>query len=291
MFRIHRISAGTDFSKASETAVVRALHLAATHGATLSLVHAVDAAARDASLEAREQGKVDDRAVERARERLGQLAAALAAQSGVDVRWHCEVGAPAGVIRAHAQADGTSLIVVASRADATISGLGSTAAKVVRSPACPVLTVRAAGSGSYARIATATDLREGAERAALFALLLFPSARHFLLHALDPKLVGDFALDPPAADELRRQQQRRYDDARRRLSDMAARLSTRALHPIVADIAEDVPARAVLAYAAELPGDCVVVGHHAGAPDPELILGSLAQHVIYSSICDVLLVP
>jgi len=56
-------------------------------------------------------------------------------------------------------------------------------------------------------------------------------------------------------------------------------------------VAEDVPARAVLVYAADLPADCVVVGRHAGEPDPDFILGSLAQHVIYSSICDVLVVP
>jgi len=292
MCAVRRILVGTDFSAASRAAVERAAQLAATHGAALSLVHAIDRAATHAAPRSLDSADpvADASREERIRQRLATLAASLADRAHVDVAVHVESGAPARVIDAAARASGSSLVVVGSRADATISGLGSTAAKVVRAPSCPVLAVRAAGPGAYERIVVATDLREGAARAAAFALELFPSAHHRLLHALAPAPGVETSMEEES-DELRARQQRRYEAAKARLQDLARQLSGTSVHPVEADVAEDVPARAVLVYAADLPADCVVIGHHAGQPDPELILGSLAQHVIYSSLCDVLVVP
>ncbi len=294
MSAVSSILVGTDFSPASGAAVGRAVQLAATHGAALVLVHAIDPD-RHAALQSLEtESPVADASTardERIRRRLRDLAGSIAAQAGIDVTVHVESGSPAHVINAQAHAREHSLIVVGSRADATISGLGSTAAKVVRAPTRPVLTVRAAGPDAYARVVVATDLRAGAARAASLALDLFPSARHHLLYALDPTSDSEAAIQELAPDELRARHQRRYEAAKAGLRDLADRLSATILHPLVADVAEDVPARAILVYVANLPADCVVVGHHAGEPDRELILGSLAQHVIYSSISDVLVVP
>ena len=283
MSAINRILVGTDLSAGSRAAVERAVQLAATHGAALRVVHAIPVAAGSST--------PDSSKDERIRKRLTALASSLTERAGIDVAAHVETGAPADVINAQATASASSLVVVGSRADATISGLGSTAAKVVRTPPCPVLTVRAAGSRQYERIVLATDMREGAARATSFALALFPSAHHHLLHALDPCSDSDLSTEDLPDDELGARQQQRYRQAKTKLRSLARRLSAMTLYPLVADVAEDVPARAVLVYAADLPADCVVVGHHAGEPDPDLILGSLAQHVIYSSICDVLVVP
>ena len=46
-----------------------------------------------------------------------------------------------------------------------------------------------------------------------------------------------------------------------------------------AEVASDVPARAVLVGAATLPADCVVVGHHDAAAIGQTELGSMALHV------------
>jgi nucleotide-binding universal stress UspA family protein len=293
MSAILEILVGTDFSATAGIAVQRGLRLAAMHGAALRLVHARhdagSSAARQSPASADPAADASDE--ERCRQRLANLAAALVDQAGIDVTIHVESGPPARVINAQAKEIGCSLVVVGSRADATIAGLGSTAADVVRAPTCPVLTVRASGSGSYERVVVATDLGEGAARAASFALQLFPSARHHLLHALDRPSPVELPMQDPTPEELGQLQQKRYRAAKAGLRALARQLSARTLHPVVTDVAEDVPGRAVLVYAADLPADCVVVGHHAGAPDPELILGSLAQHVIYSSICDVLVVP
>ena len=283
MSDVRTIVVGTDFSAASKAAEERASQLAATHGAALRIVHARPLAV--------EGSQPDSSRDDRLRQRLNALAASLSERTGIEATARLGEGSPADVINANARADGASLVVVGSRADATISGLGSTAAKVVRTPACPVLTVRSSGSHGYRRIVLATDMREGAARAATFALTLFPSAHHHLLHALDPAAGGDASSEDVPADQLSADHRRRYRHAKTELKKLAERLSSMTLHPVVADVAEDVPARAVLVYAANLAADCVVVGHHAGQPDPELILGSLAQHVIYSSISDVLVVP
>lgn len=283
MSAVSSILVGTDLSPGSRAAVDRAVQLAATHGAALSVVHV-----RPISV----AGSVPESLMDqRIRQRLTDLAASLTERAGIEATAYVEMGAPADMINALAKANASSLVVVGSRADATISGLGSTASKVVRTPACPVLTVRAAGSRQYERVVLATDLLEGAARATSFALALFPSAHHHLLYALDPGGDSDALTEDVPTDQLSARHQRRYLRAKTELRDLAKRLSAMTLHPLIADVAEDVPARAVLVYAADLPADCVVVGHHAGEPDPEFILGSLAQHVIYSSICDVLVVP
>jgi len=55
------------------------------------------------------------------------------------------------------------------------------------------------------------------------------------------------------SDEVRARQQRRYEAARARLQEIARQLSKTSVHPVAGDVAEDVPARAVLVYAADLP--------------------------------------
>ena len=59
----------------------------------------------------------------------------------------------------------------------------------------------------------------------------------------------------------------------------------------ICGVADDVPARAILVGAANLAADCVVVGHHGQGTATESYLGSMAQHVIYAALSDVLVVP
>ena len=265
MTMIHHVVAATDFSPASDAAVRRAAQLAATHGAALCLLHAFEAphSAADAPSEVRTQ------------QRLAEFAASLAAQTGIEVDVRFAVGPPAGVIAAYVGTRDGSLVVIGSRAEPTLAGLGSTALKVVRRPACPVLIVRVDDGGPYATVLSAVDLRDGSVRAASFAVALFTRARHHLLHALDSASTKESV----------------HAQAEHDLQQLAQRLSAAATHPLVAVIADDVPARAILVGAANLGADCVVVGHHGKGTATDSHLGSMAQHVIYAALSDVLVVP
>ena len=293
MASIRTVVVATDFSRTSVAAVERGALLAVQLGARLCLLHALDEAAApppNAGARGAPQPTAQAPAGQEGRQALAETAAALARRLSVEVTTHCEAGSPAAVIEACVTANPGSLVVVGSRADLDLEGLGSTASDVVRMPAAPTLVVRALESHPYGTVLCAVDLRAGSVRAASLAVEVFPQAHHHLLYALDPVLPGDEPEDA-AADRLRLADY----DAKKAKVDLACRrlalqLSASTAHPVHAIVAEDVPERAILVAAAELGADCVVVGHHGEGPATNSALGSMAEHVVHSAISDVLVV-
>ncbi len=292
MTRIRSIVAATDFSPGSDAAVERAVQLARAHGASLRLLHAFDVRAWHSlrGIFNAQRLTMDPPPDVRMRQRLTELAAALATQTGIEVEACFSVGDADSTINAYATAHTPSLVVIGSRAEPAMSGLGSTASKVLRSPACPILIVRTADARPYDKVLAAVDMREGSVRALSVALTLFPAAHHHLLYAVesavDPLRVSGFAKDQiPQILELM------HTKATQKLSQLAQSVSRLAAHPVAADVADDVPARAILVRAAELPADCVVVGHHGEGTVAESFLGNMAQHVLHHTLRDVLVVP
>ncbi len=292
MTTIRSVVAATDFSPTADAAVRRASQLAATHGAALCLLHAFDASAWHslASVFDAQRLTADPPPDVQMKQRLAEFATSLAAQTGLEIGVHFGLGPPAKVIEAYVGAHGGSLVVIGSRAEPTLSGLGSSALKVVRRPACPVLIVRAAEHRPYGTVLSAVDLREGSVRAASLAVALFPAAHHHLLYALDAAS-GSATWGGLGREPLRLRQESLHAQAEHDLQQLAQRLSAVAKHPPVAVVADDVPARAILVGAANLGADCVVVGHHGQGTATESHLGSMAQHVIYAALSDVLVVP
>jgi len=290
MTKIRSVVVATDFSTASDAAVRRAWRLAAEHDASLCLLHSFDSNA-SSSL----KGAVDPQRVTlesssegRTRQRLADFATSLAAQTGLKVGVHFGFESPAGLIAAYVGSHEDSLVVIGSRAEPTVSGLGSTALKVVRRPACPILIVRATKDRPYETVLSAVDLREGSVRAASLAVTLFPAAHHHLLYALAAPPAG---WDADGVEARRLLHESLYARVEHDLREFAGRLSGAARHPLAAVVADDVPARAILVGAANLAADCVVVGHHGQGTATDSYLGSMAQHVIYAALSDVLVVP
>ena len=187
------------------------------------------------------------------------------------------------------RAQAVSLVVVGARADPDLAGLGSTASKVVRSPSHPVLIVRPGSAEPATRVLTAVDLREGSVHALGFALALYPAAHHRLLYALAP------ALDPTAPDDAAGQSpsgnESRLARAEHDIQALLLTLAGRTRHPLAADVADDVPERAILVAAGAWPADCVVVGHRGERSAHDSIPGNMAQHVMQYTLVDVLVVP
>ena len=279
MTNIHSVLVATDFSTGADAAVGRAVQTAVAHGASLRLLHAFDA----------EQLADDSAAKLRQRQRLADAAAAIAAQSGIEVGVEFCAGPPELAIAACARAQAVSLVVVGARADPDLAGLGSTASKVVRSPSHPVLIVRPGSAEPATRVLTAVDLREGSVHALGFALALYPAAHHRLLYALAP------ALDPTAPDDAAGQSPSGNESmlarAERDIQALLLTLAGRTRHPLAADVADDVPERAILVAAGAWPADCVVVGHRGERSAHDSIPGNMAQHVMQYTLVDVLVVP
>lgn len=289
---ISSIVAATDFSPGSDAAVERAVQLAQAHGASLRLLHAFDVSAWHSLRGVFDPQRltIDPPPDVRMQQRLTELAETLATQTGIVVEARFSVGDPESAIKAYATAHTPSLVVLGSRAEPAMPGLGSTASKVLRSPAYPILIVRKAGARPYDKVLSAVDMREGSVRAVKAAISLFPAAKHHLLYAVE------LALDPLRISGMDEEQipqilESMHAQAKRELSRLAQSLSGLAVYPVAADVADDVPARAIVVRAVDLPADCVVVGHHGEGTMSESPLGSMAQHVLHHTLRDVLVVP
>ena len=141
-----RIVVPFDFSEDSRTALAVARDLAASYGGRIDLVHVVQPAV-DLQAEALLRGYViefdREKLYRRAEQRLSQAVEKLG-PTAVPVERHLLDGHVASELTQHAETSGADLIVLASHG---LSGLqhfllGSVAEKVIRSAACPVLTLR-----------------------------------------------------------------------------------------------------------------------------------------------------
>ncbi|WP_129112782.1 universal stress protein [Halegenticoccus tardaugens] len=136
-----RILIPTDGSDAAESAVERAVDLAAEYGATLHALYVVDTAAYgtvDVNFPAfaEELEKEGERAVERVAE--------AAAEANVPVETEVTPGSPERVITKYVREHDIDLVVMGTHGRRGLERylLGSVTARVVRTSDAPVLTVR-----------------------------------------------------------------------------------------------------------------------------------------------------
>lgn len=293
MTTIRSIVVATDFSAGSDAAVERAVLLAAAHGAALRLLHAFDVSIWHSltGVFNAQRLTMSPPPDVRMQQRLTNLAAALATRSGLPVEARFTVGDADSAINDYVSSHDCSLLVIGARAESAVPGLGNIASKVVGSSACPVLLVRSTDARPYDKVLSAVDLRGGALRAAVGAVALFPAAHHHLLYAVDPAQERALWMGDVAKEQTRLLHASIHIQALRQIDQMAKELSKASVYPVAAELVDEVPARAVMACAAKLPADCVAVGQHGVGDAAERVLGSMAQHVLQHTVCDVLLVP
>jgi nucleotide-binding universal stress UspA family protein len=292
MTPIQSILAATDFSTGSLAAVERAAQLAQTHGASLRLLHAFDVSAWHSLRGVFDALRltVEPPPDVRVKQQLTDLAATLAVRTGCDVQARFSIGDPETAINAFAKAHTPSLIVLGSRAEPAQLGLGSTVSKVLRAPVCPVLVVRWTNSQPYDKVLSAVDMRQGSVWAAQTAISLFPASHHYWLHAFSQHLSA-WASSSHTDGQTNQILDSVQAQATQDLSQLAQSLSGLGAHPVASAVAVGVPDRSIVAKAAELPADCVVVGHHGDSAAAQNPLGSMAQHMLHHTLRDVLVVP
>lgn len=293
MTPIHYIVVATDFSPGATAALDRAVQLARTHGASLRLLHVFDVSTGHSL-----RGVFDPQRLAldappdvQFQRRLTELATSLAAQTGLQVEARFTVGQAASAISAFVSAHATALLVMASRSEPGMLGVGRTASSVLRWPTCPVLVVRVGQVRPYARALTAVDLSPLALRAADFAMALFPAIQHYLLLAYTPGLEGALGRQAVLPESSAATGDVMHTHAGQELESLARKLSERTQLPVLSEVINDVPAGAIVERAAALHVDCVVVGHHGPRAGAEGQMGSMAQHILQHTLRDVLVVP
>jgi nucleotide-binding universal stress UspA family protein len=144
---VKRILVPVDFSEDSLKALAYARDLVKPFGAEVVVVHVVEpiyyAAPADMYMTSPNLATLLDEQQKLARQQLARIARDLE-KTGLRVRAVLKTGSPAQVIIDTAKSAAVDLIVMATHGRTGLSHLfmGSVAEKVVRTAACPVLTVR-----------------------------------------------------------------------------------------------------------------------------------------------------
>ncbi len=281
-----------DLSAVSDRLIGRAARLPLAKGARVVLLHVVPSglAAKDRTL-----AKIDARAALRAEVR--SLEEQL--PPGTRVTWRVAIGSPAAKICDVAASVGAQLVVMGRGAGALSDVfLGSTAERVTRQSALPVLVVRLAARGPYRRPALAIELDGAAVRAAsaLLDVVSAPRGEVLVIHAHDAPYQG---LMYPRLDGIQASAyvERERQRAGRRVAALLAGVLERRKVP-----ASEAPAwrellgygspRTVILGAAQRERvDLLVLGTRGSSLLGRALLGTVAGDVLRAASCDVLVVP
>ena len=293
MTRISRILVPTDFSPTSDEALAYAKRLAERFGASLHVVHAFEDPFTTAAFAAEmytplpvsmRESMIRD-CEQRLAERLPPADKTLYHGTAEIV-----VGTPAKSIVEYAANSGVDLIVMGTHGRGGMAHvlLGSVAERVVRTAACPVVTIRQAPAQTIARILVPTDFSETSDGALEYAYQLAEQfgASLQLLHVLDDPFVTEGLAAEAYMTEAPVLRTAMLRDAQEKLARRAVARKPGAL-TIDTEVLFGHGAKTIAEYAATTAADLIVMGTHGRTGMAHLLLGSVAERVVRMATCPV----
>lgn len=286
-----RLLATTDFSAPSRHAALRAALIARDIGATLDLLHVVSRSPVDAlrQLLTDVPAALEQQVLDGARTELRGLAELLLKRHGVTAGTHVAGGAVLSELMNRIDALNPDLVVLGARGAGFVRPLllGSTAERMLRKVARPMLVVKQVAHEPYRRALLPVDFSAASVSMLRRARTFAPGAELVLLHAYDIPFEGQLRYAGVDAATLQR-----YRDAARvaALQKFHALCTQAGVDPAaVSTLAlPGPPARVVIEQEQEQDCDLVVIGKHGESRLEELLLGSVTKHVLAESQSDVL---
>jgi len=284
-----------DFSEAADEALRQAHERARDSGSTLTVLHVIPNLAHSTPLfpeisqdEVRESPALGQTALAEVSRRVQ----AVTGRNPEEFEPVIADGSPAAVIVREAERRNIDLLLVGSHGKSGVVRLflGNVAEKVVRHAHCPVLVVRPrSGTGD---VLVATDFSDAALPAVAAAVreARLRGGRLTIIHSIDlsPGLtegvssaagVVPYVAPPEISSDLRQTVDGMLANALQRFEGEGERI-----------VAEGPPAAAIVRTAKRLGTDLVVVGTVGRTGLPRLLLGSVAEVVVRSAPCSVLVV-
>lgn len=291
MVEIRSVVAATDLSAPARRAADRAAMLASACSASLTLVHAVNASALDELRRWLEGSAGAEQSIfEDVRLRMQRLAQDIGARYHVDVRERTITGRPVEEIARLAEEARADLIVTGTLGARLFSHhiVGSTAERVVKKSARPVLMVRQIPHEPYRRALVPVDFSPWSAPALRIAAAVAPDAHFVLVHCVQVPFEGRLRLAGAEAHLIDAYRDAAREDAMRALAELATHAGLRhdrwtALAPADLD-----PWMQIVRQEQEQDCDVIVIGKHGRNVVEELLLGSTTNRVIAESACDVL---
>lgn len=282
---MQKILVATDFSERSDRASRRATLLAREYGAELSLVHSID--------DDQPRSLVDNE-TEIAEKLLGEQARSMREVDGLGCGFDVVLGDPFEGIAAAARDAAPDLLVIGPHRRQALKDVftGTTAERTIRSSQTPVLMANGIPTGPYRHIMIAVDLSDSSAKTVevVRRLGLDRRAHVTLLHVFDAPgngLIAHSAMTREGAET--------YISGERVAADktfipFVERVGCEPAHRVLR-FNETSVGEVVVATAAELSADLIVIGTHGRSGLARLMLGSVADEVLRKSDRDVLAVP
>lgn len=270
----------TDLSVRSDRAMVRAVGLARTHGASLSIVHVVDDALPSETAEAQATA---------ARIAIHKHLKDLTDGERLDVSVHVAFGrAFSAILEAQEKSEAQLVVMGTHREDAFKDMFrGTTAERVIRAGNCPVLVAIDRGEQPYRRVVVGVDFSVYSRRAVEFAVDFAPTATFHLIHAYDVPFKGFLygsKRDGETGTEAGFERVVEAEMARFLDSIDAGTAHFEQL------IAEGQASRILHHEIDRLKPDLLVIGTHGRTGVAHAVLGSIAEEMLAVPPCDVLAV-
>lgn len=285
-----KILLATDLSARCDRALERAVAIARTQGAALSIVHVVEQPETSSAEPA--QAATAWNHPEAAALMLQRVRDALDPGAGeglgsADIL--LEQGQPADVIERIATENQVDLIITGIARESPFSNrpvmLGKTVEQLLRRLPAPVLIVRNRARGAYQRIVVATDLSEPSGHALQMALRFFPGQPLDLLHATDIPVAGLMADSGQAVEQFRASRGQALDEFLASIflpEEDRSRLTT--------IVEPGAPQQIVRDHVLNKRSDLVVLGTRGRGAVMEALLGSTAKSILSTLPSDALVV-
>lgn len=224
-----------------------------------------------------------------AQRQLGQLVAELQARRRIAIQpAHANGAAPDKIARA-ADAQGAALLVLGARGAGFMRCLllGSTAERLLRRTARPVLVVRQTPHAPYRRALVALDFSAWSAQAITLARQVAPHARLLLFHAFEVPFEEKLQFAGVDAATIDRYRQQARADASHRLQAQAHDCGLRPGDWEPCIVEGDASLR-IIACEQDKDCDLVVLGKQGRSATEDLLLGSVSRHVLAEGSTDVL---
>lgn len=291
MSNARTLLAATDFSAPARHALERAAQLAASHpGARLTLAHVASRSALDSlrSLLRGDAAGIETQLLEQAERALAELAAQLATHHPCAIDTVLKQGVAQTALVELASALNTDLLVLGARGTHFVHEhlLGSTTERVLRTTRRPLLAVKQRPHTPYRRILAPVDFSDHAAAAINTAYAWLPDADFVLLHAFESELESTFRLAGMDDDRIHEYRILARESAR---ASMEAFIGKLAVPPsrLSRQLVHGAATLHILEQEQSLDADLIVMGKHGQSALEELLLGSVTQHVLAYSSCDV----
>lgn len=274
--QLQTIVALTDFSAAAEHALDRAALVAASHQARLRIQYSTETP----------DPKFSDPYA-----RLEQRARQLTRRHGVKVK-AMALGTGDVVRDGLAAAAGADLLVMDRRAKPGLHDLlrGSVFTRILRASPCPVLVVQRAPQGVYQRKLVAVDFSDASAALVRYAGGLESEALLELYHAIDLRDEAKLRSAEASAKAVQAFRAKVLAHAEHRMLPLASVYDARRNRVATAIGAGD-PARQLVVQHEATGADLIAVGHTRRMALVEWLMGSVADRLVGSVECDVLVFP